>query len=46
MTDLVRNIIRFILFLLLQVYVLDNIPALHKFIIPVIYFFIYSLASF
>ncbi len=38
MTDLVRNIFRFIFFLLLQVYVLDNIPALHKFIIPVIYF--------
>ena len=38
MSDLLRNIIRFILFIGLQVYVLDNIPPLHQFIIPVIYF--------
>jgi hypothetical protein len=33
-----RNIIRFIFFILLQVFILDNVPALHRFIIPVIYF--------
>lgn len=38
MNDLVRNIFRFMLFILLQVFVLDNIPPLHRFIIPVIYF--------
>lgn len=38
MSDLLRNIIRFVLLLFLQVYVLDNIPPLHRFIIPVIYF--------
>ena len=38
MNSLLRNIIRFIFFILLQFYVLDNVPALHRFIIPVIYF--------
>ena len=38
MTDLVKNIIRFILFILLQAYVLDNIPPLHQFITPYLYF--------
>jgi hypothetical protein len=38
MSDLLRNIIRLILFICLQVYVLDNIPPLHRFIIPVIYY--------
>jgi hypothetical protein len=38
MNDLVRNIFRFIFFIVLQVYVLDNMPALHRFIIPVIYY--------
>lgn len=38
MTDLLRNIIRFVLFIGVQVYVLDNIPPLHRFIIPVLYF--------
>jgi hypothetical protein len=38
MSDLLRNIIRFLMFIGLQVYVLDNIPPLHRFIIPVIYF--------
>jgi hypothetical protein len=33
-----RNIIRFVFFILLQVFILDNVPALHRFIIPVIYF--------
>lgn len=38
MSDLLRNIIRFVLLISLQVYVLDNIPPLHQFIIPVIYY--------
>lgn len=38
MTDLVKNIFRFILFLLLQAYVLNNIPPLHQFIVPYLYF--------
>jgi hypothetical protein len=37
-SDLVRNIIRFALFILIQVYVLNKIPALHQFIIPYLYF--------
>ena len=38
MSDLVRNIIRFALFILIQVYVLNKIPHLHRFIIPYIYY--------
>lgn len=38
MSDLLRNIIRFVLLLFLQVYVFDNIPPLHRFIVPIIYF--------
>ncbi len=38
MSETLRNITRFVLFLGLQVYVLDKIPALHRFIIPVIYY--------
>jgi hypothetical protein len=38
LSDLLKNIIRFAVFILVQVYVLDNIPPLHRFIIPIIYF--------
>ena len=38
MSDLVRNTIRFFLFILIQVYVLFQIPPLHRFIVPYIYF--------
>lgn len=38
MSDLVRNIIRFVLFILIQVYVLFQIPPLHRFVVPYIYF--------
>ncbi len=38
MNDFIKNVFRFILFIILQVYVLDKVPALHRFIIPVIYF--------
>ena len=38
MSSLVKNIIRFILFLLVQVFVLNQIPPLHHLINPYIYF--------
>jgi len=38
MTDLVKNIIRFVLFILLQAFVLNKIPPLHQFITPYLYF--------
>jgi hypothetical protein len=37
-SDLVRNIIRFVLFILLQVYLLNKIPFLHQFIVPYLYY--------
>ena len=38
MSDLVRNIIRYILFVFLQVYVLNAMPHLHQLFTPYIYF--------
>lgn len=38
MSDFLRNIIRFAVFILLQVYVLNRIPHLHQFITPYLYF--------
>ena len=38
MSNLVKNIIRFIFFLLVQVYILNKIPHLHRFITPYIYY--------
>ena len=38
MSDLVKNIFRLIIFIVVQVYVLDKIPALHRFIIPIVYY--------
>lgn len=38
MSELIRNIIRFTLFILVQVYVLNKIPHLHRFITPYLYF--------
>ena len=38
MSDFVRNIIRFCVFILIQVYVLDKIPHLHRFITPYLYY--------
>ena len=38
MSDLVKNIFRLTIFILIQVYVLNKIPHLHRFIIPSIYF--------
>ena len=38
MSLLVKNIIRFILFILVQVYILSQIPPLHQYITPYLYF--------
>ncbi|HEX3023575.1 MAG TPA: rod shape-determining protein MreD [Chitinophagaceae bacterium] len=38
MNNIVKYIIRFILFIALQVFVLNNIPPLHQFIVPYLYF--------
>ena len=38
MSPLVKNIARFILFILVQVYVLHEVPPLHKFITPYLYY--------
>ncbi|MDP4264460.1 MAG: rod shape-determining protein MreD [Bacteroidota bacterium] len=38
MSGLLRNIIRFFLFILLQVYLLNKIPPLHQYINPYIYY--------
>lgn len=38
MSDLVKNIIRFAAFILIQVYVLNRIPPVHRFIVPYLYF--------
>lgn len=38
MSKLVKNIIRFALFILVQVFVLHQVPPLHKFITPYLYF--------
>src|ERR1700712_598986 len=38
MSSLLKNIIRFALFILIQVFVLHKIPSLHRFITPYLYF--------
>ncbi len=38
MSDFLRNMIRFAVFILLQVYILNRIPHLHRFITPYLYF--------
>lgn len=38
MSVLLKNIIRFILFLFVQVFVLSKVPPLHQFVIPYLYF--------
>jgi rod shape-determining protein MreD len=38
MSNLLRNIIRFVFFILLQVFVLDKVPPLHQFVVPYLYF--------
>ncbi|WP_323824274.1 rod shape-determining protein MreD, partial [Pseudomonas aeruginosa] len=38
MSTLIKNIIRFILFIAVQVYILNQIPPLHRFVVPYLYF--------
>ncbi|MCX6204684.1 MAG: rod shape-determining protein MreD [Bacteroidetes bacterium] len=38
MSDLIKNIVRFILFIFFQVFILNEVPPLHQFIVPYIYF--------
>jgi hypothetical protein len=38
LSDLVKNIFRFVIFIVVQVYVLDKLPPLHRFVIPVLYY--------
>lgn len=38
MSSLLKNIIRFFLFILLQAFVLNKVPALHQFVKPYLYF--------
>ncbi len=38
MSDLIKNIIRFTLFILIQVFVLFQVKPLHQFIVPYLYF--------
>lgn len=38
MSILVKNIIRFVFFILFQVFILNTVPPLHQFIVPYIYF--------
>jgi len=38
MSTLVKNIVRFALFILVQVFVLHQVPTLHKFVTPYLYF--------
>jgi rod shape-determining protein MreD len=38
MSSLIKNIIRFALFILIQVFVLNQVPPLHHFVTPYIYF--------
>src|SRR3569833_248368 len=40
MSSLLKNIIRFVLFILVQAYILNKIPPLHQFIKPYLYFHI------
>lgn len=38
MSNLLKNIVRFVLFILVQAFVLDKVPPLHQFIKPYFYF--------
>jgi hypothetical protein len=37
LSDLVKNIFRLAIFIVVQVYVLDKLPPLHRFVIPILY---------
>jgi len=38
LSDLVKNIFRLVIFIVIQVYVLDKLPPLHRFVIPILYY--------
>lgn len=38
MSDLVKNIFRLVIFIVVQVYVLDKIPHLHRYVVPYLYY--------
>ncbi len=38
MSNLLKNIIRFFIFILFQVFILNEVPPLHQFIVPYLYF--------
>ena len=38
MSSLLKNIIRFVFFILFQAYVLDKVPPLHEYVKPILYF--------
>ena len=38
MSSILKNIIRFAIFIIVQVYLLNKLPALHQFVIPYLYF--------
>ena len=38
MSDFLKNIVRFAIFIFVQVYVLNKIPSLHRLIVPYLYF--------
>ncbi|RYY92846.1 MAG: rod shape-determining protein MreD, partial [Chitinophagaceae bacterium] len=38
MSDLVKNIFRLALFIAVQVFVLNEIPHLHRYVVPYLYF--------
>jgi rod shape-determining protein MreD len=38
MSDLLKNILRFAIFILVQVFILNRIPPLHRFVTPYLYF--------
>ena len=38
MSDFVRNVFRLILFIMVQVFVLNKVPHLHRFVVPYLYF--------
>lgn len=38
MNSLIKNIIRFFVFIIIQVFILNRVPPLHQFIVPYLYF--------
>ncbi len=38
MSDLVKNIFRLVIFIVVQVYILDKLPPLHRFVVPILYY--------